>query len=245
MRGWLRSFGLLVRWSAVRLKYLLPLMLIVQTLLAVGIVIGFAFLIPEIDTQTALYLSTGAPALGLIVVGMVLAPQLVAETKTSGTFEYNRTLPVPRSAILSADLTIWLITSLPGLVLSMLVAVLRFDLSLRISVWVVPAVLLVAVASTAVGYAISYAAPPSLASLASQMIVFFALMFSPVNFPADRLPEWLQDVHRFLPIQYMAEAIRETLVVPTAGLDAKPFIILSAWCVFGLGVTLRVMTRRS
>ncbi|MEU5942213.1 ABC transporter permease [Micromonospora sp. NPDC047548] len=243
--NWLRSYGLLVRWSAVRLKYLLPLMLIVQTLLAVGIVIGFAFLIPGIDQQTALYLSTGAPALGLITVGMVLAPQLVAETKTSGTFEYNRTLPVPRSAILAADLSIWLVTSLPGLVLSLVVAALRFDLSLRISAFVVPAVLLVAVTATAVGYAIAYAAPPSVASLVSQVIVFFALMFSPVNFPADRLPEWLQVVHQFLPIQYMADAIRQTLVVPAAGLNPVPFLVLAAWCVFGLAVTLKVMTRRS
>ncbi|MFC0002854.1 ABC transporter permease [Micromonospora siamensis] len=242
---WLRSYGLLVRWSAVRLKFVLPLMLIVQTLLAVGIVVGFAFLVPGIDQQTALYLSTGAPALGLIVVGMVLAPQMVAETKTSGTFEYNRTLPVPRSAILAADLSIWLLTSLPGLVLSLVVAALRFDLTLRVSALVVPAVLLVAVTATAIGYAIAYAAPPALASLASQVIVFFALMFSPVNFPADRLPEWLQAVHQVLPIQYMAEVIRQTLVVPPDGLSATPFLMLAVWCVFGLAVTMKVMTRRS
>lgn len=111
---WLRSYGLLVRWSAVRLTYLLPLMPVVQALLAVGVVVGFTFLIPDISRQTALYLTTGSPALGLITVGMVLAPQLVAETKTSGTFEYNRTLPVPRTAILAADLSIWLSPRCPA-----------------------------------------------------------------------------------------------------------------------------------
>lgn len=107
-----------------------------------------------------------------------------------------------------------------------------------------PAVLLVAVTAVSVGYAIAYAAPPSVASLASQAIVFFALMFSPVNFPADRLPHWLQVAHRFLPIEYMAKAMRETLAVPAAGVDFVPFLVLAAWSVFGIGVTLKVMIRR-
>jgi ABC-2 type transport system permease protein len=242
---WLRSYGLLIQWSAIRLRYVLPLMLIVQTLLAVGIVIGFTFLLPDIAQRTALYLSTGAPTLGLITIGMVLAPQLIAETKTSGSFEYQRTLPVPRSATLAADLTIWLVTSLPGLVLSMVFANLRFDLNLDVSPLVIPAVLLVAITAIAVGYAIAYATPPTVAALISQVIVFFALMFSPINFPADRLPSWLQEVHRFLPFRYMADAIRETLATPAAGLNPVPFLVLAGWCVLGLALTLRVMTRRS
>ncbi|MGN9809245.1 ABC transporter permease [Micromonospora sp. BQ11] len=244
MRQWLRSYLLLLRWSTIRLKFMLPLMLIIQTMLAVGIVIGFSFLLPTIDKDTALYLSTGAPTLGLITVGMVLAPQMIAQAKTEGTFEYNRTLPVPRSAILAADVTIWLVTSLPGLVLALLTATLRFDLDLDVSPLVVPAFLLVALTATALGYAVSYAVPPAVASLVSQLVVFIALMFAPINFPADRLPDWLQTVHQGLPFQYMAEAVRDTLATPTDGISATPFLVLTVWCVVGLAVTLRVMTRR-
>jgi ABC-2 type transport system permease protein len=244
MLGWLRSYLLLLRWSMLRLKYMLPLMLIIQTMLAVGIVIGFSFLMPEVDKGTALYLATGAPTLGLITVGMVLAPQMIAQAKTEGTFEYNRTLPVPRSAILAADLSIWLGTSLPGLALALLTAALRFDLDYDISPAVVPAILLVALTATAIGYAIAYAAPAALASLIAQLIVFIALMFSPINFPVDRLPGWLQTVHEGLPFQYMADAVRSTLTVPAGGISATPFIVLTAWCVVGLAVTLQIMTRR-
>lgn len=199
----------------------------------------------ETPGSTALYLSTGAPTLGLITVGMVLAPQLVAEAKTAGTFDYNRTLPVPRSAILAADLTTWLVTALPGLVLALFTATLRFDISLDPSPLVVAAVLLVALTATAIGYAIAYATSPTVASLIAQLVVFVALMFSPANFPAERLPGWLQGVHQVLPFQYMAEAVRETLAVPAGGVRALPFVVLAVWCVLGLALTLRIMTRRA
>ncbi|GAA2709806.1 ABC transporter permease [Micromonospora olivasterospora] len=242
---WLRSYLLLLRWHAIRLKFMLPLMLIIQTLLAVGIVVGFSFLMPTVGKGTALYLATGAPTLGLITVGMVLAPQLIAQSKTEGTFEYNRTLPVPRTAILAADVTTWLLTSLPGLALALLTATLRFDLDLNVSPLVVPAILLVALTATGLGYAVAYAVPPAVASLISQVIVFIALMFSPINFPADRLPGWLQAVHEVLPFQYMADAVRDTLATGADGVRALPFTVLAVWCVAGLALTLRVMTRRS
>lgn len=244
MRRWLRSYLLLLLWNTIRLRYTLPLMLAIQTMLAVGIVVGFSFLIPTIDKDTALYLSTGAPTLGLITVGMVLAPQLVAQAKIEGTFDHNRALPVSRAAILAADLSLWLVTALPGLTLALLTAMLRFDLTLNVSPLVVPAILLVALTATAIGYAVAYAAAPTVANLVSQMIVFIALMFSPVNFPADRLPGWLQTAHHVLPFQHMAEAVRDTLATPTDGISAAPFGVLTAWCVVSLAITLRVMTRR-
>lgn len=244
MRRWFRSYLLLVRWTALRLRFVLPLVLIVQIFLAVGIVVGFAYLMPAIDPATALYLSTGAPTLGLITIGMVMAPQLIAQSKTEGTFTYNRTLPVPRTAVLAADLTIWLVTGSPGLLLGLLTAVLRFDLELRVSPLVVAAVLLVALTATTAGFALAYAAPPATTSLVTQALVFVALMFSPINFPAERLPGWLQAVHQVLPFQYMAQAVRESLTSPPDGISALPYAVLAAWCLAGLVITLRVMTRR-
>ncbi|GAA2472116.1 ABC transporter permease [Winogradskya humida] len=244
MRSWFRSYLLLVRWTALRMRFLLPLFLIIQTFLAVGIVIGFAYLMPEVDPATALYLSTGAPTLGLITIGMVMAPQLVAEAKSEGTFAYNRTLPVPRTAVLAADLTTWLVTGLPGLVLGLVTAVFRFDLHLHVSWLVVPAMLLVALTSTTVGFALAYALPPAITNLVSQALIFISLMFSPINFPADRLPGWLQAIHHFLPFEHMANAVRDTLTSPAGGAPALSFAVLGVWCVAGLAITLRVMTRR-
>src|SRR5262245_45310978 len=116
MVPWLRSYGLLVRWNVLRARSELPLLLVVQTLLGVGVVIGFSFLVPEMDGATALYLSTGAPTIGLITVGMVAVPQVVAQQKLTGIFDYVRAMPVPRLAMLAADATVWVGLAMPGLV---------------------------------------------------------------------------------------------------------------------------------
>ena len=241
--SWWRSYLLLIRWTVLRLRFMLPFALITQTLMAVGIVLGFAFLMPSIDPITALYLSTGAPTLGLITIGMALAPNLVAESKAEGTFEYNRTLPVPRTAVIAADVTTWLVIGLPGMVLALLTARLRFDIDLRISPLVVPAVLMVALAATVLGFAIAYAFPPAMTGVITQALVFVALMFSPINFPAERLPEWLQAVHQVLPFQHMADVLRSSFT--GSGPGVTPYAVLAVWGVAGLAVTLRVMTRRS
>ncbi|GIH29760.1 transport permease protein [Acrocarpospora phusangensis] len=244
MRHALRSYGLLLRWNLLRLRSMLPLLVVLQTLLSVGVVIGFSFLMPDADRITGFYLSTGALVLGLITVGMVAAPQLVAQAKLTGIFDYQRSMPVPRLAMLAADATVWVALALPGLVAALGVAVLRFDLDLRISWLVAPAMLLIAVCSVAIGYAIAYAARPEVAGAMSQLIFFVALMFAPINFPADRLPGWLAEAHEWLPFASMAQAVRETLQIPAAGISAAPFTMLLIWCVAGLAVTYRVMTHR-
>lgn len=245
MRHGLRSYGLLLRWNLLRMRTMLPLLLVLQTLLGVGVVVGFSFLVPQADAVTALYLSTGALTLGLITVGMVAAPQLVAQQKISGLFDYQRSMPVPRLAMLAADATVWVALALPGLIAAVGVAALRFDLTFRVSPLAVPAMLLVAVCAVAMGYGIAYAAKPEIAGAATQLVFFVALMFSPINYPADRLPDWLATAHLWLPFTYMAQAIRETVDVPATGVPMLPFAVLGVWCVVGLATTYRVMTRRA
>lgn len=244
MPHWLRSYGLLMRWTLIRLRAAFPLFVVVQAALGVGVVVGFGFLMPSIDRHSALFLSTGGATMGLIIVGLVIAPQVVAQNRIEGGDAFDRTLPVPRLAALAADLTVWGVVALPGIVLSLVFAAVRYDLDLEVSPLVVPAFLLVMVASTSVGYGMAHGLPPMLVGLATQVVAFVALMFAPVSFPAQRLPGWLQAVHRCLPLQYMSQAIRETLAVPAGGVDPVPFVVLVAWSVAGLALTYRVMSRR-
>jgi ABC-2 type transport system permease protein len=241
---WLRSYGLLLGWTGLRSRATLPLNLVVQTCLAVGIIIGFAYLVPTMDGATALYFATGAPVLGLITVGMVIGPQEVASAKQEGIFDFNRSLPVPRSALIASDATVALVTALPGMLAALVVAGLRFDLTLDISILVVPAILLTACAAIGIGYGIGYGMAPPAARMMSQLIVFIALMFSPITFPASRLPDWFASVHTVLPFQYMAEAVRDTLSTPPGGVSALPFAVLVAWSLLGFLLTYRTMSRR-
>lgn len=244
----LHGYLLLLRWHALRLRLVLPMIMIVQAGLAAGVVIGFGFLIPTVgeqtaDEQTALYLSSGAATLGLIIVGLATAPQMVAQSKLEGTFDYTRAWPVGRLAYLLSDMTVWLLTALPGLAVALLVAGLRFDLDYSVSPTVLLAFLLTVVTSTALGYGIAYATQPALTSVIAQFVVFVTLMFSPVTFPAERLPAWLAGVHKVLPFDSMATIVRSSLAEPRTATWLN-YVVVAVWAVLGFALTLRVMARR-
>jgi ABC-2 type transport system permease protein len=241
----LRSYRLLIVWQLRRARLFLPIAVVVQGLLAVGIVLGYPLLFPQLDPMTTLFLATGAPTIALITMGLVIVPQIVAQAKTEGSLDYMRSLPVPRIVYLFADLTVWLAVVLPGVVFAIVVAAMRFGLDLHVSPLVVPALLLVAVTSTSIGYAIASLLPPMLANLTTQVLVVFVLMFSPLTFPAERLPDWLAAVHRALPIQAMGEAVRGTLAGNVFPLTGGAVLILGIWCVASFATTTLVLSRRS
>jgi ABC-2 type transport system permease protein len=245
MRHWWRSYALLLQWQLLRNRHNIPYSLALQAVISAGIVVGFSYLIPHVDDRSVLYLTTGAMTMTLVMVGMSLAPQVVTYQKTAGSLDFQRSLPVPRLALLAADATIWLAIALPGLAVTVTAASIRFDLSFATSPLVVPAVLLVAAGSVAVGYGIAYAVRPALVGIVTNLVMVISLMFAPINYPAERLPSWAAAIHEWLPFQYMAQAIRETIDVPASGISLLPFAVLTAWAAAGLAITSRVMTRRT
>jgi ABC-2 type transport system permease protein len=240
----LRSYRLLVTWQVMRKKAYLPLMMAVQTLFTLGIVLGYPLLFPTLDRTSIYLIATGAPAISMISVGLVALPQTVGEQKTEGSLAYMRSLPVPRLSYLVADLTVWLGIVVPGVVLGVLVGAWRFGLDLQVSPLVVPAVLMVALTATCVGYAIASVLPYMLTVIITQAVVVFVFMFSPLTFLPDKLPGWFEAIHRILPIQAMGEVTRGTIAANEFGLPPGAFLTLGVWCALGFGVTYLAMTRR-
>jgi ABC-2 type transport system permease protein len=218
--------------------------MVVQGLFAFGIVAGYPLLFPEIDKGTILFLATGAPAISLLMMGLVAVPQVVAQGKTEGSLEYVRSLPIPRLAFLLADLSVWTAIVLPGVVIAVVIAELRFGLDLSVSPLVAPAFLLVALTASCVGYALATVMPPMVASVVSQVLIVFVLMFSPLSFPATRLPDWLRAIHSVLPIQSMGEVVRGSLASTAFPLGCGSFLVLGAWCAGSLVATLVALNRR-
>jgi ABC-2 type transport system permease protein len=240
----LRSYKLLVTWQALRKKAYLPLMMAVQTLFSLGIVLGYPLLFPTLDRMTIYLIATGAPAISMVSVGLVALPQTIGEQRAEGSLDYMRSLPVARLAYLVADLTVWLAIVVPGVVLGVIVGAMRFGLDLQVSPLVVPAVLMVALTATCVGYAIASVLPYMLTVIITQAIVVLVFMFSPLTFLPDKLPGWLEAIHRILPIQAMGEVTRGTLAPHEFGLPPLAFVTLAIWCVLGFGVTYFAMNRR-
>lgn len=237
----------MLRWRFYSIGPTLPIFVIVQALMAAGIIVGFGLLIPGIDSMpsTALLMSTGAPTALLMTVGLVVVPQVVAQARANGAFAYMRALPVPRPTLLVTDLSLWTLIALPGIAVAVGVAWLRFDIPLDAD-WplLVTASLLATVMATSVGYAIAVSLQPMVAQALTQVLVFFILLFSPVTFPASQLPRWFQSVHDWLPIRPAADLLRAGLAQDTYAWHGRDLAILLAWMLVSLGVCLRALSRR-
>lgn len=239
-----RAFRLLFVWQYYQVRRELPFLIFVQVALALGIVYGLAFLIPDIDQRSAAYLATGAPTVTLLIFGLSSGPQEVGRDKLSGRHDYVAALPVPRLAFPAARLLFWLLVQMPGTVLAVIVAASRFNFALDVSIAVVPAILLVALSGAAVGYGLGESMRPEAAQQTGSFLSILILLFSPINFPMERLPEFLQAVHTVLPIKYMADLVRWSLTGRFAENVALAFAIVTLWCAVGIAASWRAAVRR-
>ena len=98
MTGALRSYSLLVGWQVKRTRQLLPTLIAIQIALGVGIIYGFSFLVPHVTPSVALFFTTGAPTLSMILMGLTIVAQETAQSRVAGRFDYVAALPVPRIA---------------------------------------------------------------------------------------------------------------------------------------------------
>ncbi len=217
---------------------------LIQILISIGIVIGFTYMIPTPDTHSILFLATGAPTIIFIFTGLVILPQQIGNTKADGYMDFIRTWPVKRATILTADTAIWLLITIPGIIVSTIVAHVMFEPGYAISWTAIPALLMIALTSIGVGYGFSYVLSPTASLGISQVIVFGALMFSPVNFPMERLPEWLQTAHTFLPIYSMAEVTRASLAASTFTATFGNYITLFIWSIIGFGGAIYILNKK-
>lgn len=243
--GRMGAYRLLLRWQFLRQRQLLALFVAIQMLLGIGIIFGFTFLVPHVTPQVALYFSTGATTMTLVLIGLVVVPQEVAQARTSGRQAYLDSLPVPRLAPLLAEVSFWVVVQLPGAVATLALAVLRFHISLHVSALVVPAMALAALTSAAVGCAISMSLPPAATQQVTQFMSIALLLFSPINFPLSRLPLVVQDLHRVLPVVYIADLVRGGLTGHYGTSVPLAFAVVGAWCAAGLVLSARIASRRA
>jgi ABC-2 type transport system permease protein len=244
--GWLRSYLLMTSWEMRNLRVYLPLALVVQVLIGGGMVVGFGFLIGDIPSEVALYLVCGVTVVSMITIGLVLSPQLIAQQKMAGTYDYLWSLPVPRTTTVASNLTVNTIIALPGMAVSLLIGSWRYDIDLSPSLIVVPATALTLVTAASIGMALAHAIPnPMVTGLITQILVFFILLFSPINFPPERLPDWFAAIHAWLPFQHSANVIRAGLTEGMATEVGRSFTILGVWAAASWAITGWVVGRRS
>lgn len=112
-------------------------------------------------------------------------------------------------------------------------------------VLIVPAVLLVSLTAAFIGFVIGHLSPSVvLTGVLTNVIIFAPYLFSPVVFPQDCLPQWIELVHNVLPIKYMMELVRGALTDGLVDDMGLAFAVVGAWAVFGAAISFTVVNRR-
>ncbi len=242
---WLRSYRAMLRWQLTDMRLLLPLTVMVQLLSGVGLVLGFGLLISDITESVALYLSTGAVVVTLVLVGVIMGPQLIAQQKSSGSYDFMWSLPVPRSSASAAWVTLNVFIALPAMLGALGAAIWRYDVTFEVSFMVAPAVGLTLLTGTLIGYAIAHAVPkPDITQLISQLLIFVIFGFSPISYPIENLPGWLATVNEYLPFYPMANVVRDSLTNGIVTEVGRSYVILGVWALGAAMVAGWVLRRR-
>jgi ABC-2 type transport system permease protein len=243
--NWLHSYAAMLRWEIVGARLFLPLLVIMQIVIGAGFVVGFGLLIPNVTTGAALYLTTGAVVMSLITIGLLVTPQLIAQQKMQGSYEYIWSLPVPRSAAVAASTSLAGLIAVCGIVAALLVGAWRYDISFAVHPSVIPAMLLTVVAASLLGAAVAHGVGnPQATMLYSQVAIFFTIGFSPINFPIDRLPGWLAAVHHVLPFHHMALIVRASLTNGMVTATVRDWLNVLAWTLLAGLISGLILVRR-
>ena len=244
-QAWLGGLADMMRFEWANIRPWAGLVFIVQIMMGVGMSLMYGFFYPEVDPTTAMLIATGVPTLALIPMGFVLVPGSVSNQRMAGTFDFIWSLPVPRSAQVTASFLVNAALAMPGTVAALFVGAWRYDVDLHFSAVLVPAVLLSTVMCVSVGYGMALVVPnPLVINLITNAIVFLVLLFTPIVYPAGNLPDWYLRVHEVLPFYPMAQVIRAGLTEGVVTDVGGPFLVLGAWTALGIALTSWVVGRR-
>lgn len=231
----------LITWSYIRNKSLIILCSVVQFFMTIALVFGYSLIIPETNTEIKSYLASGAVTMGMIAIGCTISAQIVSNDKQSGIVTYLKTLPVKRQFILLSDLFVWTLSSLFGVCISFTIVFLTFGLAPRVS-FLHLIVLLILVTMLNLGFTIAYCSSPNLMTLTTQLILMIGLLFSPILFPARRIPTFILNGYKFLPFVPSGDLMRNSIFLRKT-ISVSNILILLVWFTVCFFISLKYLNK--
>ena len=180
-------------------------------------------------------------AMALMQLGVFAAIPLVQQREKLILKRLNAT-PLPRWTLVGSNIVVRLLIAAAQTVIIIGIGITVLGVEV-VGSWPLIAafVVLGALVFTSIGYVIASFARTEEAANGMTSIVQFPLMFlSGIFFPLEVMPEWLRGVATFMPLTYLGDALRQTMVGGTPfaplGVDA---IVLAGWLLVTLGISAR------
>lgn len=218
---------------------------LIQVVLSLGLVVGFGFLVPDISDRTAAFLITGTATQAITTVGLVMLPQMLAQSKDDGRMDYVLTMPISREAYLASFITVVAAIAIPGIAFVVVLGSWHYGISLSFDPRFFIVVVLGVLSLAGVGVAMAMYSPHmQVTNALTQVIIFYVLFFAPVLMPAEQLPGFLQATAHFAPPAYAADGIRATLTdIPGTHLG-RSLLMMSGFAAASLALSAVAIRKR-
>jgi ABC-2 type transport system permease protein len=196
-----------------------------------------------IQTQsltTAAYFVPSILAMALMQLGVFAAIPLTA-SREKGILKRLGATPLSRATLVGSNVITRLLIALVQTVIIVGIGIVLFGVSIDQPLAMIGLVALGAVTFLSIGYLIAaYARTEDAANTLASVVQFPLMFLSGIFFPIAFMPEWLQPVAALMPLTYLADALRQTMVggVPFAPLGVD-VVVLVAWLVVTFGISAR------
>jgi ABC-2 type transport system permease protein len=213
--------------------------LIVSSAMPLGIALLMrAVMQPSQIHRYGVQIVAGSAVLAIAMTAIVMLAQRMASLKENGTMDYYSTLPVARTAVVTAVLLSFAVFALPGTIIVVTLGALLFNLSFGALWTVIPVWALGSFALAGIGLLIGFAAPDEqLAGMYSNLAMMTVLFLGIL--PAATIPAWLGPLKAVIPSTYAVNALKTGLQGRFASdqlwdlLILVAFGALSFWAVRG------------
>ena len=180
-------------------------------------------------------------AMALMQLGIFAAIPLVEQRQKLILKRLNAT-PLPRWTLVGSNVFVRLLIAAAQTALIVGIGMLVLGVEISGS-WplIIGFVALGAMAFTAMGYVIaSFARTEESANGITQVVQLPMMFLSGIFFPLEVMPEWLRGVATVMPLTYLGDALRQTMVggTPFAPLPLDA-LVLVGWLVVSLAISAR------
>jgi len=192
------------------------------------------------NLTSAAYFVPSILAMALMQLGIFAAIPLVAQREKQILKRLGAT-PLARSTLVGSNVFMRLLIALVQTLIIVGIGVLLFGVSVLQPLAVAALVILGAVTFVSIGYVIaSYARTEDSANTLASVVQFPLMFLSGIFFPIAFMPQWLQPVAALLPLTYLGDALRQTMV---GGAAYAPLyvdvLVLAGWLVVSFLISAR------
>jgi ABC-2 type transport system permease protein len=185
------------------------------------------------NISAAAYFVPSILAMALMQLGVFAAIPLVAQ-REKGILKRLNATPLSRATLVTSNVVMRLLIAILQTLIIVGIGVVAFGVTVVGNIVVVAGfIILGALTFLSLGYLIaSYARTEESANALTSVVQFPLMFLSGIFFPISFMPEWLRPVASVMPLTYLGDALRQTMVGGSAyapvAIDA---LVLAGWLV--------------